>query len=199
MRLILASSSPRRREILTDMGYEFEVISPDVEELEGLEADDTPADFVLENALIKGEAVAAMFPNALVLAADTTVAFDGEVLNKPADIDEARAMIRRLSGKTHTVYTGYQLMHEISDIMLAESVESEVTFKEMSDADIDAYFKIVNPLDKAGAYGIQDGRELIIEKLEGSFTNVMGLPKEALAEALDEFEQITGATVPKRS
>ena len=199
MRLILASSSPRRREILTQMGFDFEVISPSVDELDALGPEDTPVDFVLENALIKGEAVAAMFPDALVLAADTTVAFEGEVLNKPADMDEAKAMIRRLAGNMHTVYTGYQLIHEASDIMLAESVASEVTFKPLADAEIDAYFKVVNPLDKAGAYGIQEGRELIIDKLEGSFTNVMGLPREALTEALKEFEQITGATVPQRS
>lgn len=200
MRFILASGSPRRREILLDMGYLFAVLSPSIEELDGLTAEfDTPEAFVLENARIKGNAVAAHSPDALVLSADTTVAFEGEVLNKPIDMDDAHRMIRRLAGKTHTVYTGFQLIHELSDYCVEEVVASDVTFKSLSDADIEAYFKIVDPLDKAGAYGIQDGRELLIASLEGSFTNVMGLPREALGKQIANFESWSGVNLPLTS
>ncbi|MEM9026527.1 MAG: Maf family protein [Verrucomicrobiota bacterium] len=198
MRIILASGSPRRREILMDMGYLFAILSPSVDELDDLSAEfQTPEAFVLENARLKGDAVAAHSPDALVLSADTTVSFAGEVLNKPADLDEAHQMIRRLSGNTHTVYTGFQLLYELNDYRRQEVVASDVTFNVLKDAEIEAYFERVNPLDKAGAYGIQDGRDMIIAGLEGSFTNVMGLPREALSEQLSAFESWSGSALPK--
>ncbi|MGB0371765.1 MAG: Maf family protein [Opitutales bacterium] len=198
MRFILASGSPRRREILSDMGHSFEVLTASVEEFDDLSAElDTPEAFVLENTRLKGDAVAAHWPDALVLSADTTVAFEGEVLNKPADLDEARQMIRRLAGNTHTVYTGFQLVHELSDYRFSTVVASDVTFKPLNDAAIDAYFQVVNPLDKAGSYGIQEGRDMIIAELEGSFTNVMGLPREALSEAIETFESLSGFRFPR--
>lgn len=198
MRFILASSSPRRREILSNAGYVYEVLSPSVDEHDALSVElDTPEAFVRANAKLKGEAVGALMSDAMVLSADTTVAFEGAVLNKPADMDEAKHMIRRLAGQTHEVFTGYQLLHELSDYCHSEVIASKVTFKPLTDSEIDAYFEIVNPLDKAGAYGIQEGRELIIAGLEGSFTNVMGLPQEAVVAAIEAFEAMTGFTFQK--
>ena len=200
MRFILASGSPRRREILLNMGYLYEVLSASVDEHNELNSElDTPETFVLENARLKGNAISEHAPDSLVLSADTTVAFQGVVLNKPADMSEAAEMLGRLAGNTHIVYTGFQLIHALSGFRYTEVVSSRVTFKALSAKDIDAYFQIVDPLDKAGAYGIQEGRELIIEKLEGSFSNVMGLPREALGLALENFEKQSGLRLQKHS
>jgi septum formation protein len=163
------------------MGLAFEVVPAEVTEHEAPDAD--PRAMVAHNAALKAEWVAARHPDALVLGADTTVFIDGTVLNKPRDLAEARAMLRRLAGRTHTVFTGLALRRVRDGLRLDDGVTSEVTFKNFDDAAIDAYFRIVNPLDKAGAYGIQEGRELIIAGWHGSFTNIMGLP-------VDETKQI---------
>ncbi|HTB80703.1 MAG TPA: Maf family protein [Opitutaceae bacterium] len=180
-RLILASASPRRQQLLAEMGLAFDVMPAEVTEHEAPDAD--PRAMVAHNAALKAEWVAARHPDALVLGADTTVFIDGTVLNKPGNLAEARAMLRRLAGRTHTVFTGLALRRVRDDLRLDDGVTSEVTFKNFDDAAIDAYFRIVNPLDKAGAYGIQEGRELIIAGWHGSFTNIMGLP-------VDETKQI---------
>ena len=173
-RLILASASPRRRELLAQLGAPFEVIVAGVTEHEDPATD--PRVMVAHNAALKAEWVAARHPDAFVLGADTTVFLNGSVLNKPADLAEARAMLRRLAGRTHTVFTGLALRRAGAGLRLDDGVASEVTFKDFGDEVIDAYFRLVNPLDKAGAYGIQEGRELIIAGWRGSFTNIMGLP-----------------------
>jgi len=180
-RLILASASPRRHQLLAEMGLAFDVVPAEVTEHEAPDAD--PRAMVAHNAALKAEWVAARHPDALVLGADTTVFIDNTVLNKPRDLIEARAMLRRLAGRTHTVFTGLALRRVRDGLRLDDGVTSEVTFKNFDDAAIDAYFRIVNPLDKAGAYGIQEGRELIIAGWHGSFTNIMGLP-------VDETKQI---------
>jgi septum formation protein len=112
------------------------------------------------------------------------VFIDQTVLNKPRDLADARAMLKRLAGRTHTVFTGLALRRANDRLHLDEGVTSEVTFKNFDDAIIDAYFDIVNPLDKAGAYGIQEGRALIIAGWQGSFTNIMGLPVEETKQIL---------------
>lgn len=180
-RLILASASPRRHQLLAEMGLAFDVVPAEVTEHEAPDAD--PRAMVAHNAALKAEWVAARHPDALVLGADTTVFIDNTVLNKPRDLAEARAMLRRLAGRTHTVFTGLALRRVCDRMRLDDGVTSEVTFKNFDDAAIDAYFRIVNPLDKAGAYGIQEGRELIVAGWHGSFTNIMGLP-------VDETKQI---------
>jgi septum formation protein len=181
-RLILASASPRRKQLLGELGVKFDVVVAEVTEHE--EETTHPRTMVTHNAALKAEWVAARHPEAVVLGADTTVFLDERVLNKPADLAEARAMLKRLSGRTHMVFTGVALRCVATGLRIDEGVTSEVTFKAFDDAVIDAYFCVVNPLDKAGAYGIQEGRELIISGWMGSFTNIMGLPMELTKQLL---------------
>lgn len=184
VRLVLASGSPRRRELLTGMGLRLTVEPAEVVEWEEENAD--PAALVAHNAALKAEAVAARFPLAPVLAADTTVALGAEVLNKPADLAEARAMLRRLAGRTHVVHTAVSLRWTERGTAVDFSETSEVTFLPFDDAVIERYCALVNPLDKAGAYGIQEGRELIIAGWSGSLHNIMGLPTERLRRVFEQ-------------
>ncbi len=183
-RLILASASPRRKQLLSELGIEFEVRVANVTEHEDPSTD--PRTMVTHNAALKADWVATRSPEAFVLGADTTVFVDQQVLNKPAHLDEARTMLKRLAGRTHTVFTGVAFRQMSSNLRLDHGVTSEVTFKAFDDRVIDAYFKIVNPLDKAGAYGIQEGRDLIIAGWNGSFTNIMGLPMELTKQILTD-------------
>jgi septum formation protein len=185
MRFILASASPRRRELLARHGLFPEVLPADVVEHEDPRSD--PREMVLHNAAIKARALAGKFPDALVLGADTTVALDDLVLNKPADLTEARAMLHRLAGREHTVFTGVALVRKATAFDELRVFTSRVRFKPFDDAVITAYFSIVNPLDKAGAYGIQEGRELIIASYEEPLSNIMGLPVELLLPRLAEL------------
>lgn len=180
--LILASASPRRRELLGQLGLPFDVVVAGVTEHEAEDAD--PRLMVAHNAALKADWVAARHPDAFVLGADTTVFLDSTVLNKPASLADARVMLRRLAGRTHTVFTGVALRCVSRGVRVDEGVSSEVTFRAFDDRTIDAYFEVVNPLDKAGAYGIQEGRELIIDHWKGSFTNIMGLPMEVTKQIL---------------
>ncbi len=182
--LILASASPRRRELLERMGLRFDCCAANVEEHEDPTSD--PAEMVRHNAGLKASTLSSRFPNALVLGSDTTVALETEVLNKPADLDQARAMLRRLSGRSHTVYTAVALCWEQGKFEDIFAERSTVHFKTFNDSVIDSYFEQVNPLDKAGAYGIQQARELIIDSVEGSVENVMGLPIQTLERRLAE-------------
>lgn len=181
-RLILASASPRRRELLGQLGLPFEVIVAGVTEHEAEDAD--PRLMVAHNAALKADWVAVRHPEAFVLGADTTVFIDSSVLNKPGSLVEARTMLRRLAGRTHTVFTGVALRCVARGVRVDEGVTSEVTFRAFDERTIDAYFEVVNPLDKAGAYGIQEGRELIIDRWKGSFSNIMGLPMEVTKQIL---------------
>jgi len=181
-RLILASASPRRKQLLGELGLTFDVVVAQVTEHEDPDTD--PKHMVTHNAALKADWVAARHPDAWVLGADTTVYIDNKAINKPADLAEARAMLKRLAGRTHVVFTGVAVRQVSRGVRIDEGVTSEVTFKAFDDAVIDAYFRVVNPLDKAGAYGIQEGRELIIEGWRGSFTNIMGLPMEATKQIL---------------
>jgi septum formation protein len=180
-RFILASASPRRRELLAQLGVPFEVVTAAVTEHEDAATD--PRTMVAHNAALKADWVAARHPDAIVLGADTTVFIDGLALNKPADAAEARAMLRRLSGRTHTVVTGLAVRRARDGLRLDEIVASEVTFKVLDEAVIEAYLARVPTLDKAGGYGIQDHPELIVAGYRGSLSNIVGLP-------LDETKQI---------
>lgn len=185
MKFILASASPRRRELLAKAGFRFEVKTAEVVEDENPDGD--PRLAVAHNAKIKAEAVAAQNPDALVLGADTTVALGGKVFNKPESLDAARAMLRALSGKTHTVYTGVCLVGVAAGIREEKVFSCNVTFKNLDDSTIERYFKIVNPLDKAGAYGIQEGRDLIVAAYDEPLSNIIGLPVELIAPRLREL------------
>lgn len=180
--LILASASPRRRQLLAAMGLAFTVRPAEVTEDETPDGD--PRAMVRHNAALKAGWVAARVPDAVVLGADTTVFLDRTVLNKPRDLADARRMLHRLAGRTHTVFTGVAVRRGRDGLAIDEGVSSEVTFKPFDDTVIDRYFTLVNPLDKAGAYGIQEGRELIIAGWAGSFTNIMGLPVETTKQIL---------------
>ncbi|MDP3072701.1 MAG: nucleoside triphosphate pyrophosphatase [Opitutaceae bacterium] len=181
-RLILASASPRRRELLAQLGVPFEVVTAAVTEHEDSATD--PRVMVAHNAALKANWVAARHPDALVLGADTTVFLDGTALNKPRDGTEARAMLRRLSGRTHTVFTGLAVRRVRDDLRLDEGVASEVTFRPLDEATIEAYLARVHTLDKAGGYAIQEHPELIVAGYRGSLSNIVGLPLEETKQIL---------------
>jgi septum formation protein len=181
-RLILASASPRRRELLAQLGVPFEVVPADVIEDEDPAAE--PRAVVLHNAALKADWVAARHPGAAVLGADTTVFLDRTVLNKPRDPAEARAMLRRLSGRTHTVFTGLALRRGLDGLKIDRGVSSEVTFRVLSDVMIEDYLQRVHTLDKAGGYAIQEEGERIVESYKGSMTNIIGLPLEETKQLL---------------
>lgn len=180
--LILASASPRRRELLAGLGVSFDVITAQVTEHEDPATD--PRVMVAHNATLKADWVAARHPQAWVLGADTTVFIDGYALNKPADGVEARAMLKRLSGRTHTVFTGIALRNVCADVSIDEGVASEVTMRVLDEAVIEAYLAKVHTLDKAGGYGIQDHGELIVDHYTGSLTNIIGLPVDETKQLL---------------
>lgn len=180
--LILASASPRRRELLARLGLPFAVVHAAVTEDEAPGAD--PARLVAHNAALKAEWVAARHPDATVLGADTTVCLEGLVLNKPVDAAEARAMLRRLSGRTHVVLTGLAVRRRRDGVALDQVVASRVAFRALDEGAIEAYLARVHTLDKAGGYAIQEHPELIIAGREGSLTNVIGLPLEETKELL---------------
>lgn len=180
--LILASASPRRRELLAQLGVSFTVVTAVVTEHEDPATD--PRIMVAHNAALKADWVAARHPEAVVLGADTTVFLEGAALNKPADAVEARAMLRRLSGRTHTVFTGLALRRVCDGLRIDEGESSEVTFKSFGDDVIEAYLARVHTLDKAGGYGIQDQADLIVERYVGSLSNIIGLPLETTKQIL---------------
>jgi len=188
-RLILASASPRRRELLAQLGVPFEVVVADVTEHEEPSTD--PRVMVAHNAALKADWVAARHPAAFVLGADTTVFIDNIALNKPADLAEARAMLRRLSGRTHTVFTGLALRCTDTGLRIDEGLASEVTFKPLDEAVIDAYLDCVHTLDKAGGYAIQEHDHLIIAGHRGSWTNIIGLPLETTKQILTRCGLLT--------
>ncbi|MDZ4288445.1 MAG: Maf family protein [Prosthecobacter sp.] len=181
--LVLASQSPRRIELLREAGYQFDILVPEVEEVH--DASFTPEDLTIENARRKAVEGALSRPEALVIGADTLVYIDGEPLGKPRDLDEALVMMRRLSGRRHQVCTGVFMAWEGGSDGCGFYVITDVTFLPLTDAVIRAYHALVNPLDKAGAYGIQEAGEMILDHYDGSWTNVMGLPMERLVEELN--------------
>lgn len=181
MQLILASSSPRRRELLEREGVVFEVVSSPAEESH--DASLKPEVLCEHNAALKARAVAALHQDAVVIGADTLVFIDDEPLGKPKGMDEARAMLRKLSGRRHHVCTGVCVIHSDGKEECFHG-DTLVKFRELSDEEIDAYFSLVNPLDKAGAYGIQEHGDRIVEGIEGDFDNVMGLPVSMVIDVL---------------
>jgi septum formation protein len=187
--LILASASPRRRNLLLKHGYNFRVTPAEVTEIMAPHL--SPGEITLFNARAKAHVIARQEPSALVLGVDTVVAFDGEVLGKPANMDAAFAMVKRLNGKSHDVYSGVWLRHGQSGRERGFIEVTRVHFRKLNDAQLHAYLARIGPLDKAGAYAAQEDRGELIDSIEGSFTNVIGLPMEALAMELEEFSKAT--------
>jgi septum formation protein len=182
--LILASASPRRRELLASLGVEFTVIPAEVTEHEAPDAD--PREMVRHNAALKADWVAARHPQATVIGADTTVFVGRTVLNKPRDGTEARAMLRMLSGTTHTVFTGLAIRRAADGLKLDQGVASEVRFKVLDEPTIELYLSRVHTLDKAGGYAIQEEADLIVAGFTGSLTNIVGLPVDEMKQLLTQ-------------
>ncbi len=176
-KLVLASASPRRRFLLEELGVSFEICVANVVELDAAQVSN-PRDMVIKNARLKADWVAQRYPKSFVLGADTTVFLDETILNKPADMEEAREMLRFLSDRTHTVFTGISFVNRELDVFETVEVSSEVTFKVLDEEMITHYHSLINPLDKAGGYAIQDGGETIVASYEGSLSNIIGLPLE---------------------
>ncbi|HRP05428.1 MAG TPA: Maf family protein [Opitutaceae bacterium] len=181
-KLLLASASPRRRELLKSLGIAFEVVTASVVENE--ERGTPPRRMVADNAALKADWVASRNPGAVVLGADTTVALDDEALNKPADLASATRMLRRLSGRTHRVFTGVALRQDERNLRLDDVAVAEVTFKPLSDAEINAYLERVHVLDKAGAYAIQEHGEMLVSSYTGELSTIVGLPLSLVKQFL---------------
>ena len=189
MELILASASPRRRELLGYFGLPFTVIPAPGPEVPPEEADAGRTAWFL--AQQKARQVAQAHPEALVIGADTVVGVEGQVLGKPRDAADARRMLRLLSGREHQVYTGVSLVRygvypAVRSYNDTRMETTRVFFREMTDAEIDAYVATGEPMDKAGAYGYQGRAGIYVERIEGDFFNVVGLPLCLLGEMLTE-------------
>jgi septum formation protein len=183
MNLILASASPRRRELLTQAGFIFDVLPAHIDETR--RPGEAPAAYVQRLALEKAQALFAQHPRATVLGADTTVVLAGEVLNKPRDLADAERMLRALSGRTHQVHTGIAVVASNTERTHVET--TDVTFAEIPAAELAHYLTTGDSLDKAGAYGIQGYAARWIPRIEGDFFNVMGLPLAATVRLLANF------------
>jgi septum formation protein len=184
-RLILASASPRRRHLLAEAGFQFEVVAPEVAEI--FTRTLTAREITCCNALRKGLAVARAHPEDVVLAADTLVALGHAVIGKPANVVEAKLILRRLSGRKHTVISGVFIGRLRSGRSESFSEISHVVFKKLSDQMIDDYLTKIDPLDKAGAYAAQGHGRDIISRIVGSRSNVIGLPLEKTRVAIERF------------
>ncbi len=182
--LILASASPRRIELLERVGLAFRVMPSGLEE--AAQPGETPEESVLRLAAAKAEALARLHPDAWVLGADTIVVIDGRVLGKPADREEAKGMLRTLSGREHTVYTGFALLAGGGHRTIRRAVASSVLFKPISEEEMNWYVRSDEPYDKAGGYAVQGMGAFFIQEIRGSYTNVMGLPLCEVMEALRE-------------
>ncbi|MCU0858543.1 MAG: Maf family protein [Pontiellaceae bacterium] len=181
-KLILASTSPRRAELLRCAGIPFEIIRPDADERQP--AGETPTEYAVRTAREKAESLPVQ-PGEILLGADTVVASDGRILGKPSDADDAAAMLRLLSGKLHEVITGVCLRSAEKTVCF--HVATAVLFRELSDREIAAYVATGDPLDKAGAYAIQNGAAGMVRRIDGSYSNVVGLPLCEVIEHLETF------------
>ncbi len=194
--LVLASQSPRRSALLRHVGFQFTTVVPDIDE-DSVDTSLPPHEYVQRLALMKAERGAQLVKSdSIVIGSDTTVVLDGAVFNKPADAVDAARMLRLLSGRTHTVYTGLALVAKHADYTSRVSSRStHVTFRELSDTEIQAYVESGSPLDKAGAYGIQDDfGAVFVERVEGCYNTIVGLPLELLYSMLRVFsEEINNA------
>ena len=184
-RFVLASRSPRRRELLAEAGYEFEVVSPADDEIshEWL----TIRELTVWNAARKAARVCELARDAVVLAADTLVTIEGDVLGKPSDLPDAVRILRRLSGRAHEVWTAVCVRHAASGESESFQEMSRVYFREINETAIRRYLAKIDPLDKAGAYAAQGYGTEIIERIDGSYSNVVGLPMERTTRLLSDF------------
>jgi septum formation protein len=184
-RLILASSSPRRQQLLRQIGLEFDVVPSDVRE--DFIGGESPRDHVLRLAELKAQRVAQVYPNRWVIGADTAVAVDGMILGKPQTEQEAHRMLLALSGRNHRVFTGVSVCHRAKGKGETIAVETEVRMKTLTREEVAWYIRTGEPFDKAGGYAIQGKGAFMVQRIEGSYTNVVGLPLCELLEMLDHL------------
>lgn len=186
-KLVLASASPRRAEILSFVGWEFEKRVTDIDESKL--PDEKPENYVRRLAREKAEAVSAKYENALILGADTIVVIENQIIGKPKDLDDARKMLRLLSGNWHEVLTGVALtgVFENEPKTFVGLQRTRVKFAELSDEEIEFLVREGEPLDKAGAYAVQAQAALFIEKIEGDYWNVVGLPINLVYELMKDI------------
>lgn len=182
-RLILASGSPRRRELLARMGYSFEICTPDVDE----DVSGRASDVVRTLAVRKAHAAAAQYDDGVIIASDTLVSLCGVPLGKPADPDDAYRMLRALSGREHEVFTGVCVIDAATGREETQVDRTGVQFRALTDAEIRQYIATGEPMDKAGAYAIQGGAGAFVERFDGSFENVVGFPVQVVGEMLKHF------------
>lgn len=193
-RLILASASPRRKALLRAAGLRFDVVHADVEEV----SCGDPARDAEENARRKARHVGGPHPGAWVLGADTVVALDGLILGKPVDLDDARRMLRLLAGRAHEVWTGICVVRRVADVERSAAECSRVTMKAWDHDRVEAYLAVMNPLDKAGGYAIQEHGNLVVSGHEGDFTNIVGLPMRRTLALLAEAGFRTAPSAPEQ-
>ena len=184
-KIILASQSLRRNELLAASGVPFKAVAPDVEEID---IPGRPEDTVRHNSETKAEWGARSYPDSVIIAADTVVFLD-RIMGKPETMTRARDMLVKLSGRTHKVYTAVTVILPSGGSTATRVAISRVTMKTLDDEVISGYFRLVNPLDKAGGYAIQEYGEMLIDKCEGYFSNVIGLPMETLGEMMGEYPE----------
>lgn len=178
-RFVLGSGSPRRKELLGHLGLEFEIVSPEIDE--SMRPGEDPLAYVARLSVEKADAVAGVVgPDAVIVAADTTVAVEGQILAKPEDAHDARRMLRLLSGRVHEVHTGVAVRS--GGRVEAAVATTEVRFVSLTDAQIDGYLATGEPFDKAGAYALQGAGGRFVERVDGSVSNVIGLPLTLLVE-----------------
>jgi septum formation protein len=184
-RILLASASPRRKELLEQIGLQFEVEPSNYDE--EITSASEPHETARRLSLGKARAAARKHPNALIIAADTFVVFGDRILGKPHTNAEAREMLRALNGQAHSVITGFTILDAETGKVLSGSVETTVHMRKLTLKEIDSYVRSKEPLGKAGGYAIQGLGAVLVERIEGDYFNVVGLPLSALAESLREF------------
>jgi septum formation protein len=184
-KIVLASTSPRRKQLLKQLGIDFTIVASNVEEK--LNPRLKPKHQVEELALQKAKAVADKFEDAIIIGADTLVAFNDEVIGKPKDVQDAKRMLKKLRGRQHAIVTGFALIDTATGRTILKSIETKVWFRKISPEEIAAYIKKEKPLDKAGAYAIQDLGSLFVEKIEGDYFGAVGLPLFLLGKELKKL------------
>lgn len=186
MKIVLASGSPRRQKLLSEMGYDFEIVTPDIAEENN--PGETSEDHVKRLSGLKAESVALKFPDSLVVGADTIVVLENRIFGKPESSVEARSMLELLSGKTHTVFTGLSVIILTKDIAKTDYDSTRVTFNNLSSEDIHRYVESGEPLDKAGAYGIQGMGSFLVDNYEGDIDTVIGFPSKLFQKMYEEVQ-----------
>lgn len=184
--LVLASSSPRRSELLSSVGIAFRIVLPDCDEY--ILPGEDPIHIVQRLSKEKALSVAMSEQSAWIIGADTIVVVDGEVLGKPSSRDDAFTMLNKIQGRSHTVVGGFTIVHRMSDVEHTEAYESQVTMRPLSARQIEDYISTGEPFDKAGAYAIQGVGAALVESQSGSYTNVVGLNLSAVMRALEKLK-----------